>query len=97
MLDEVTRARQALHQLPMDRALEEATRQLQFAVRKLPPASQEDRTALASQVRQLGALLSGIEWELDLRARWLESRGAIEIDGYDRYQIIERTHKVITG
>lgn len=97
MLEKVTKARQALHGLPLEQALEEATRHLQAAVRTLPPASKEDRIALASQVRELGALLNGIEWELDLRARWLESRGAIEIEGYDHYQLVERTHTVITG
>ena len=80
MTAELGKARAALRERGMSESLEEAARWMEAAI--CAPREGVDGESLGRELAALGALLHGVEWELDLRARWLESQGVLERTGY---------------
>ena len=84
----------------MAESLEEAARWMEAAI--CAPREGVDSESLARELAALGALLHGAEWELDLRARWLESQGALERrgysgQGYGAYQLTAARQREVEG
>lgn len=93
--EEIEKAREALRTRPMGESLEEAARWMEAALSA--PRENVDAESLTREILALGALLQGVEWELDLRARWLVSQGVIEPSGYDGYRLTRGPQVAVEG
>lgn len=95
MTAELEKARTALRERPLAESLEEAARWMEAAI--CAPREGVDAESLARELAALGALLHGAEWELDLRARWLEGQGLVERTGYSGYQLTVARQRALEG